>query len=50
MTAHSAAPSPPSGAQVAPPPIIILGVPRSGTTLLRTMLDAHPRIACGPET
>ncbi len=32
------------------PPIIILGVPRSGTTLLRTMLDAHPNIACGPET
>ncbi|UYV13798.1 MAG: sulfotransferase [Phycisphaera sp.] len=32
------------------PPIIILGVPRSGTTLLRTMLDAHPSIACGPET
>lgn len=31
-------------------PIIILGVPRSGTTLLRTMLDAHPNIACGPET
>jgi len=31
-------------------PIIILGVPRSGTTLLRTLLDAHPAIACGPET
>lgn len=30
-------------------PIVIFGVPRSGTTLLRTLLDAHPNIAAGPE-
>jgi hypothetical protein len=31
-------------------PIIILGCPRSGTTLLSTMLHSHPRIAMPPET
>lgn len=30
-------------------PILIGGVPRSGTTLFRAMLDAHPHIHCGPE-
>lgn len=30
--------------------IVVLGVPRSGTTLLRRLLDAHPRISCPPET
>mgnify|MGYP003869160255 CR=1 FL=1 len=31
------------------PPIIIGGCPRSGTTLLRTMLGSHPNICAGPE-
>jgi hypothetical protein len=30
-------------------PIFIGGAGRSGTTLLRVMLDAHSRICCGPE-
>ncbi len=29
---------------------IIVGVPRSGTTLLRFMLESHPRMAIPPET
>jgi hypothetical protein len=28
----------------------VVGVPRSGTTLLRLMLDAHPELAIPPET
>ncbi|MBX2865387.1 MAG: sulfotransferase [Leptolyngbyaceae cyanobacterium MAG.088] len=31
-------------------PIFIVGMPRSGTTLLTTILSAHPRIAISPET
>jgi hypothetical protein len=34
----------------AAPPIFVIGSPRSGTTLLRLMLDSHPRISCGEET
>ena len=32
------------------PLIFIGGVPRSGTTLVRAMLDAHPMVRCGEET
>lgn len=34
----------------AEPVVVIGGSPRSGTTLLRTILDAHPRLCCGPES
>jgi Sulfotransferase family len=30
-------------------PIVVGGCHRSGTSLLRQLLDAHPRIHCGPE-
>ncbi|KAE9554895.1 hypothetical protein FO519_001923 [Halicephalobus sp. NKZ332] len=32
------------------PFIFIGGIPRSGTTLMRAMLDAHPFVRCGEET
>ncbi len=33
-----------------PGPVIIGGCPRSGTTLLRVMLDSHTHVVCGPES
>uniref|UniRef100_A0A4W5JGL7 Protein-tyrosine sulfotransferase n=1 Tax=Hucho hucho TaxID=62062 RepID=A0A4W5JGL7_9TELE len=32
------------------PLVFIGGVPRSGTTLMRAMMDAHPEVRCGEET
>lgn len=32
------------------PILFIGGCPRSGTTLMRVLLDTHPQISCGPET
>jgi hypothetical protein len=39
----------PESGRPAMAPIFVGGAGRSGTTLLRLMLDSHPRIACGPE-
>lgn len=34
--------------QFADRPIFIVGAPRSGTTLMRSVIDAHPNICCPP--
>lgn len=39
-----------NGADAPLTPCVILGFPRSGTTLLSRLLDAHPEISCPPET
>jgi hypothetical protein len=39
-----------TGAAVARPPVFVIGSPRSGTTLVRLILDAHPHVSCGEET
>lgn len=33
-----------------PRPVFVVGCQRSGTTMLRLVLDSHPHISCGPET
>lgn len=50
---RGAGPARPGGAPVEGrelPLIFIGGVPRSGTTLMRAMLDAHRDVRCGQET
>ena len=37
-------------AQAVDETVFVGGVPRSGTTLVRAMLDAHPDVRCGEET
>ena len=32
------------------PILFIGGMPRSGTTLMRSMMDAHPKMRCGEGT
>lgn len=43
-------PVPPAADAAPPPPVFILTAARSGSTLLRFILDTHPDLACPPET
>jgi len=49
-TTHDTAMTAAAPARDGTPPIFVIGSPRSGTTLLRLILDSHPRISCGEET
>lgn len=49
MTAAVSPQSPAAGEVAGFPLVFVGGCPRSGTTLLRALLDSHPDVVCGPE-
>jgi protein-tyrosine sulfotransferase len=48
--ANSFAPASPDGQERCDSPVFVLTASRSGSTLLRFLLDSHPSLACPPET
>ncbi len=51
LSAPASAPAPnPANSALDDIPIVATGCHRSGTSLVRRILDSHPRIACPPET